>query len=102
MNIEISTPYLNADISRMREKVDALVASKTQVYRCLENLSTMWEGPAHSAFTAQTRTDEVELQALINEVNDLIACLRFAAQEYDRCTDEVDSKIASIRVSNNT
>ena len=102
MNIEISTPYLNADISRMQEKLDALIASKIQVYRCLENLSTMWEGQTHSVFTAQTRMDEIELQALIDELNDLIACLRFAAQEYDRCTDEVDSKIASIRLSNNT
>lgn len=102
MNIEISTPYLNADISRMRESLDALVTAKTQVYRCLENLSTMWDGPAHSTFTAQTRTDEMELQGLISELDDLISCLRFASQEYDRCTDEVDSKIASIRLSNDT
>lgn len=102
MNIEISTPYLNADISRMQESLDALVNAKTQVYRCLENLSTMWEGPAHSVFTAQTRTDEMELQGLISELDDLISCLRFATQEYDRCTDEVDSKIASIRLSNGT
>ena len=41
MNIEISTPWLDNDITRMQEQLDNLVAAKNQVYRLLESLNSM-------------------------------------------------------------
>lgn len=102
MNIEISTSWLGDDITRMQERLDNLVAAKNQVYRCLENLNTMWEGASQYIFINQTRVDEMALQSLINNLNNLIECMRYAKSEYEKCTDEVNSKIAGIRLSNNT
>ena len=102
MNIEISTEQLRSDISRMREQLDGLSRSMDQVYRCLETVNGMWEGTANTLFAAQTRQDQVELQGLIANLYDLIACMEYAKEQYDKCSEEVDSKIASIRLSNDT
>lgn len=102
MNIEISTGQLNSDIRRMQDQLDALRNAKERVYRQLEQLNTMWDGNANSVFMAQTRVDEQVMQEMLENLNDLISCMEFASQEYDRCTEEVDSKIASIRLSGDT
>ena len=102
MNIEISTSWLDSDIVRMQDQLDHLVAAKSQVYRCLENLNSMWEGASQYIFINQTRIDEMVLQDLINNLNNLIACMQYAKSEYEKCTDEVNSKIANIRLSNDT
>lgn len=102
MNIEISTPRLGNDIGKMQDKLNDLVAAKDQVYRCLETLNTMWDGVANTVFIAQTRMDEQVLQGLINNLNNLIECMEYAQSEYERCADEVSSKIAAIRLSNDT
>lgn len=102
MNIEISTPWLDNDITRMQEQLDNLVAAKNQVYRRLESLNSMWEGAAQYIFINQTRIDETVLQGLVNNLNNLIECMQYAKSEYERCNDEVNSKIAGIRLANNT
>lgn len=102
MNIEISTPNLATDISRMQERLNDLVVAKDQVYRCLETLNTMWDGTANTIFMAQTRIDQMVLQGLIRNLNELIECMEYAHSEYEKCNDSVNSKIASIRLSNDT
>lgn len=102
MNIEISTPNLAADISRMQERLDNLVAAKDQVYRCLETLNTMWDGTANTIFMMQTRVDQSVLQGLIRNLNELIECMEYAHNQYEKCNDDVNSKISSIRLSNDT
>lgn len=102
MNIEISTSWLDNDITRMQERLDNLTAAKDQVYRCLENLNSMWEGAAQQTFITQTRIDEMVLRGLINNLNNLIECMEYAKSEYEKCTEEVNSKIAGIRLSNDT
>ena len=102
MNIEISTPWLDNDITRMQVQLDNLVDAKNQVYRRLEILNSMWEGAAQYIFINQTRIDETVLQGLINNLNNLIECMQYAKSEYERCNDEVNSKIAGIRLANDT
>lgn len=102
MNIEISTDRLDADISKMEDQLNNLVAAKDQVYRCLETLNTMWDGTANTVFMMQTRIDQTVLKGLINNLNNLIECMEYARSEYIKCTEEVNSKISSIRLSNDT
>lgn len=102
MNIEISTENLNSDIAKMQEKLDNLIAAKDQVYRCLENLNTMWEGAAQMTFTMQTMMDRMVLQGLIGNLNNLIECMEYARSEYEKCNGDVNDKIASIRLSGDT
>ena len=99
MIIEIETDRLNADISTMRHELEELRNAQTQVYSSLENLRSMWEGPAQMTFYMQTETDRMMLQGLFRNINNLIECMEYAKSEYTRCTDEVLEKIAGIRLS---
>lgn len=102
MNIEISTERLDADINKMQENLENLRNANQQVMRCLEQLNTMWEGKAHLVFTNQTRMDQIILLHLTENIGNLIECMEYAKSEYIRCNEEVNSKIASIRLSNDT
>lgn len=99
MNIEISTEHLSNDISTMQSRVEELENAKTQVFGCLDNLNGMWLGSAHDAFVAQTGVDSEELNGLIKNLNNLIECMQFAKTEYEKCQDDVSSKIAAILIS---
>jgi len=99
MNIEISTERLDADINKMQENLDNLRAAKDQVYRCLKQLNTMWDGMAKMTFSMQTRMDEMVLTGLLGNLNNLIECMEYAKSEYVQCNEDVNSKIASIRLS---
>lgn len=102
MNIEISTQRLDADISKMQDGISDLSNSMNQVYRCLEALNTMWDGSANAAFVNQTRMDQILLTDLIKNLNDLVECMEYARGEYNRCNEDVNYKIAGIRLSNDT
>lgn len=99
MIIEIDTDRLNADISDMREHLEELNRAQDQIYRCLENLRSMWQGPAQMTFYVQTQIDRAALQGLVRNLNNLVECMEYAKTEYDRCGDEVLEKIAAIRLS---
>lgn len=102
MNIEISTDKLSTDIARMQQHLESLMKAKEQVYGHLEELSSMWEGSAKKSFVAQTNTDQAVLNALLANLNHLIECMEYAKSEYVRCHEDVNSKIASIRLSGDT
>lgn len=99
MIIEIDTDRLNTDITQMREELEALNGAQTQIYRCLDTLRAMWQGPAQAAFYEQTEVDRMVLQRLEQNVNNLIECMEYAKSEYNRCSDEVAEKIAGIRLA---
>ena len=102
MNIEISTDKLSSDIVRMQEHLENLTKAKTQIYSQLEELNAMWEGPAKKTFAMQTFRDRLVLESLLKNLNHLIECMEYAQSQYDRCNEDVNSKIASIRLSGDT
>lgn len=102
MNIEISTEHLNSDIGKFQSELDNLTNAMDQVYRCLETLNGMWDGVANALFIAQTRKDHAVTNELIKNLNNLVECMEYARNEYNKCNEDVNSKIASIRLSNDT
>ncbi|MBQ6832065.1 MAG: hypothetical protein IJO28_05460 [Oscillospiraceae bacterium] len=102
MQIEISTQQLNSDISTMNQQLEALQSARDNVFSCMEQLSTMWEGPAHYQFQRQVMVDSNRLTNLMKEIQNLIDCMQYARQEYDKCHDTVWDKISSLRLSSDT
>lgn len=100
MNIEISTPRLENDIRSLQENLERLSVAKDRVYQCLENLDSMWTGIAKEVFKTQVRTDAAVFLSLISNLNNMIDCMTYARTEYEKCNDEVESKIARIRLAN--
>lgn len=99
MIIEIDTERLNVDITDMREHLEELDRAQQQIYRCLENLKAMWQGPAQMRFYAQTQIDQATLRGLMGNLENLVQCMEYAKNEYNRCSNEVQEKIAAIRLA---
>lgn len=99
MNIEINTAYLDADTKTMQTQLEALKAAQTQVLRSLLEVDSMWEGAANQAFVAQIQVDARMLQELLKSIKNLIECLEYAKEQYNNCTEDVNSKIAALRMS---
>lgn len=99
MNIAISTEQLGLDTNAVREQIEALGAAKDQVIRCLNDLSAMWEGPAHSIFMSQVLVDAEMLQGLIANLKNLADCMEYAKNEYQSCAESVSEKIQSLSLS---
>lgn len=102
MNIEISTPRLENDVRKLQDELERLSAAKDRVYQCLNRLDSMWEGSAKNVFKNQIRVDAMVFLSLISNLNNMIDCMSYAKTEYEKCSEEVDSKIARIRLSNDT
>ena len=102
MRIEVDTQQLSADIRTLEERKEALANSKQQVFRCMENINTMWEGAAHDKFLQQVLLDSLMLNELIGNIGHLVECMEHAKDEYGKCSDAVAQKISAIRLSNDT
>ena len=102
MNIEISTERLHADIQNMQGQLGTLQQAVRQVYGCLDELNTMWEGPANRAFRTQTSNDHAVCVEMLETIGDLIECMEYAKEQYDMCHDAVNDKINSIWLSEDT
>ena len=102
MQIEISTEHLSRDISTISQQLEALKSAQKNVFTCLEQLSTMWDGQAHSKFQYQVLLDNNRLTKMMNEINNLIECMQYAKQEYEKCHDTVYDKISGLRLSSDT
>lgn len=102
MNIEISTNQLGTDVRYIREQIEDLNNAKDLVLNQLTELNGMWKGAAHDVFEAQVSMDAMMLLDLIRSLRNLADCMDYAKSEYERTHDEVMSKIAGIRLSNDT
>lgn len=100
MRIEIDTQYLSNDIKTMEEQKADLQKSKQLVFACMDEVNAMWEGQAHDQFLVQVMLDSQRLDALLSSINNLIECMQHAKAEYEKCSDAVSDKIASLRMSN--
>lgn len=99
MNIKIRTDLLEKDIYKLKEKVQLLASVKEGMYQCLDELNGMWDGPASIVFMTQTKIDKFRLERLIHSIEHFIECMEYANSQYIKCSEDIDSKIASIKIS---
>ena len=98
MKIEISTEQLSGDISAMQNCLERLENAKTNMFSCIEQLNGMWMGSAHDAFVIQTRNDTQQIEELLENLQEMIACMEYAKTEYENCAASVEDKSASIQI----
>ena len=102
MNIKIDTEQLCTDIGSVNQEIEDLNAAKNRVIQCMTQISSMWEGQAHAAFMVQVGNDAQMLEQLILKLRNMSSCLDNAQKKYEKCSEEVQSKIAEIWLSRDT
>lgn len=96
--IAVNTDTLTNDINSMKSSLDTVKKKAERMQTSIQELSSMWEGPAHNAFLTQFNTDCNSLIELYSLITDLIGCMEYADKEYVNCENSVRSLIDSIRI----
>ena len=96
--IAIDTAALDRDIGSLKEKLGDLRAAEQKMTEDVRELSTMWKGTANDAFVAQYRADRETFNEMYTILEELIAALEYARDQYDKCDGQVNELVNSIRL----
>lgn len=96
--IAIKTESLAYDITQMQSRHDFILREMSDVYEAIAKLDTMWEGPANLEFIKQFQKDYESMEELCEVIQNIIDCLVYARDAYEKCDKEVNSIVSSIRV----
>lgn len=97
-NLEIVTQRLQGDIENLRMHLNGMRQTGSKMMSNINALSSMWEGEAKDAFTAQFQSDYETLQSMAEVVENLIGHIEYAREQYDTCESNVASIVHGIRV----
>ena len=75
----------------MQDRLKALTAD-------MEELDSMWDGPASETFRAQFTSDCAAFQEICGVIREFVESLVAAAREYDTCEGKVKAAVNAIRV----
>ena len=96
--IEVNTSTLRNDVSRINTEISGLKKDVRQLRTTAQQLSSMWEGSAKTAFIAAVNDDIGRLEELINAIDKFTGKTDDARSEYEKCENAVSGIIASIKV----
>lgn len=96
--INVNTETLRKDSNEITSKVNSLLSELQKVYTEVQQLDTMWEGPANAAFNAQFAADYENFRTVCTFINNFAKDMGSAAVEYERCEAEINSAIKALRV----
>lgn len=96
--IEVETPSLEGGVNELKTALDNMKKHVTEVYEGVQELDAMWDGPANEAFVKQFTDDYNACMELYEELAELVECMRYAREEYDRCEQSVGSLIDGITI----
>lgn len=96
--IKINTEALRSDSRKIDDMVKNAEKELNEVYSLMENLDTMWDGPANEAFGRQFTTDYENFRSVCSFVKSFSDQLERAAKEYEVCEENVNNAVKAIRV----
>ena len=96
--IEVNTSTLRNDITRIDTEISGLKKDVKQLRATAQQLSTMWDGNAKTAFVAAVNDDIRRLEELINAMDKFTGKTDDARSEYEKCENAVSGIVASIKV----
>lgn len=96
--ISIETAALKTSAENLEELLGSIRTELEEMYGAVQELGTMWEGPAHNAFRTQFSDDQQQAQSLCDTLKQFIQSMAFAGTTYDNCERTVCEMIDSIGI----
>ncbi|QBE95728.1 hypothetical protein PMF13cell1_01252 [Blautia producta] len=96
--IEVSTEPLSADKGNIAAELNAVRTELQQLFQEMQELDSMWDGPASQAFAVQFQTDYEIMQEIVENLEGFIQCMQYAADEYNKCENTIAELISAIRI----
>lgn len=96
--IEIDTEHLNKDVEALKNLLTQLRKNQTSMEQAMDQLNTMWQGPANQIFNIQFRADCESFANVCTTVEAMIQAMETARMDYEACEEQVSDLINAIRV----
>lgn len=85
------TDSIQRELNRIREDIE-------KMYDAVRALDVMWDGPASESFKIQFNMDNIAMGQLCDTIQSILDSMKYAKDEYEKCEENVNSIISSIRV----
>lgn len=96
--IKVSTQRLNQDRDTIQSEMKDISRSIEELAEEMRLLGQTWEGPAWLAFQNQAAADIENMQMIYEKLSVYISHIEFAVKEYQKCENQVNSLVDSIRI----
>lgn len=97
--IAVNTGTLASDIAALQNAIRAAEKSLNDMFREMQELDAMWDGPANQEFIRQFVIDHENAKALCETVRSLAECMEYARGQYDSCENQVNSIVSAISIA---
>ena len=97
-DIRVNTGNLQKDIGKLREALNGLIRTKDTMVGEVQELNTMWKGPANLAFNQQFMLDQEEFENLSGILEKMLQAMENAREQYDICDSKVNDLVNTIRI----
>ncbi len=94
--IEVNITTLAQDIGDMQDTIKMIRDDMKGMFDSINELNTMWDGPAHLAFMMQFNTDKNRFEDLCESLDDVADSFDNAKNEYRKCEGTVSQLIDSM------
>ena len=96
--IEMDTSLLGRDIDNLENTLTQLETWIEKMFDTINKMDTMWKGPANNVFNVQFKNDYETCKTMCGILRELIGSLNHAKEEYDKCEQNVNNMIRSIKI----
>ena len=96
--IEVNMTALEQDTKELKETLKLVRDDMGAMFETVQELNTMWDGPANKAFNRQFESDRQVFEELCKSVEDILGSMENAQGEYQKCEAGVREEIDKIRI----
>ena len=96
--IAINTVTLKGDIDKLKIALEQVRKSIDEAYTATYELDKMWDGPANMTFQAAFNNDQTALVKMCDDIEKMIDSMGMAKVEYEKCENDVNCIIDSIKI----
>lgn len=96
--IEIEISSLDTDIRSMEGDLASLRKELGEAYAAVQELDTMWNGPANDAFNREFEKDHANMEGMCDTIQKIIDYMVNASKEYRQCEASVSAEIDAIKI----
>lgn len=97
--IAVNTGTLVSDIAALQNAIQAAEKSLNNMFKEVQELDAMWDGPANQEFNRQFAIDHENTKTLCETVRSLAECMEYAKGQYDSCENQVHSIVDAISIA---
>lgn len=97
-HFEVDTDALRRDANTLRQHLQAISLTHTELCDKMAEVAGMWDGPAKEVFYSQFKNNCAELAEVMKQMREILDSMDSAAKEYDICDDRVKDIIKAIQI----